>query len=98
MHARAVGRLRGRDEGVRVGCGDLVGLLVPGDAGEGDGAARLTWAAPAAVYGLVTDAMPGSAETRARAAVTAPRTGADSMLAPPVARMTTWSVSPEAAG
>ena len=31
----------------------------------------LTWAAPAAAYGLATDAMPGSAETWARAAVTA---------------------------
>jgi hypothetical protein len=50
---------------------------------------RLTCAAPAAVYGLITDVIPGSAETLASAAVTALRTGGESMAAPPVAWMTT---------
>jgi hypothetical protein len=49
-------------------------------------------------YGLATFAMPGTLATLASAVVTADCTGADWIVAPCVAWITTWSPSPEAAG
>src|SRR6185312_2689257 len=59
---------------------------------------RLICAAPSLAYGLATLSMPGTLATLSSAAVTADRTGADWMLVPWVAWITTWSPSPEAAG
>jgi len=50
---------------------------------------RLICAAPFWAYGLVTFAMPGTLATLASAAVTADRTGADWMVVPCVAWITT---------
>ena len=59
---------------------------------------RLICAAPFFAYGLATFSMPGTLATLPSAAVTADRTGADLIVVPCAAWITTWSPSPEAAG
>ena len=59
---------------------------------------RLIWDAPLGLNGLLTAATPGTRATLARAPVTAARTCGKRTVVPCVAWMTTWSLSPEAAG